>query len=79
MPGTKGKIRYSGSPIQYSKSEINYSKGAYLVDVKAGEEAEISQIMFRNYKPIEVWKCDSVEEALEKCKDRERKKYMGIP
>ncbi|MBZ9689232.1 exonuclease SbcCD subunit D [Clostridium estertheticum] len=68
VPGTSGKIRYSGSPIQYSKSEINYSKGAYLVEVKAGVEAEISQLMFRNYKPIEVWKCDSVEEALEKCK-----------
>jgi len=67
VPGTKGKIRYSGSPIQYSKSEINYSKGAYIVDVKAGQDAEISQIMFRNYKPIEVWKCESVEEALQKC------------
>ncbi|MBZ9625501.1 exonuclease SbcCD subunit D [Clostridium sp. FP2] len=67
VPGTKGKIRYSGSPIQYSKSEINYSKGAYLVEVKAGQEAEISQLLFRNYKPIEVWKCSSVEEALEKC------------
>ncbi len=69
VPGTKGKIRYSGSPIQYSKSEINYSKGAYLVDVKAGGEAEVSQIMFRNYKPIEVWKCNSTEEAIEKCKN----------
>lgn len=68
VPGTMGKIRYSGSPIQYSKSEINYSKGAYLVEVKAGGEAEISQLLFRNYKPIEVWKCNSVEEALEKCK-----------
>lgn len=69
VPGTEGKIRYSGSPIQYSKSEINYSKGAYLIDVKAGKEAEISQIMLRNYKPIEVWKCNSVEETLEKCKN----------
>jgi len=68
VPGTKGLIRYSGSPIQYSKSEINYSKGAYIVDVKAGKEAKISDILFRNYKPIEVWKCDNVEEALEKCK-----------
>lgn len=67
VPGTSGKIRYSGSPIQYSKSEINYSKGAFLVNVQAGKEAEISQIMFRNYKPIEVWKCNSVEQALEKC------------
>ncbi|MCB2293992.1 exonuclease SbcCD subunit D C-terminal domain-containing protein [Clostridium algoriphilum] len=68
VPGSKGKIRYSGSPIQYSKSEINYSKGAYIVDVKAGEDAIITDIKFRNYKPIEVWKCDSVEDALEKCK-----------
>ena len=68
VPGTSGKIRYSGSPIQYSKSEINYSKGAFLVNVIAGGEAEITQLMFRNYKPIEVWKCNSVEEALEKCK-----------
>ena len=67
VPGTSGKIRYSGSPIQYSKSEINYSKGAFLVNVEAGNDAEISQIMFRNYKPIEIWKCNSVEEALEKC------------
>jgi len=73
VPGTKGKIRYSGSPIQYSKSEINYSKGAYIVDVKAGEDAEISDIKFRNYKPIEVWKCDSVEDALEKCKNEGEK------
>ncbi|MBU3111492.1 metallophosphoesterase family protein [Clostridium lacusfryxellense] len=73
VPGTKGKIRYSGSPIQYSKSEINYSKGAYLVDVKAGMEAEISQILFRNYKPIEVWKCESVDEALERCKNEGEK------
>ena len=81
VPGTKGKIRYSGSPIQYSKSEINYSKGAYLVDVKAGEDAQISNILFRNYKPIEIWKCDSTEEALEKCKAEGEKKiwvYLEI-
>ena len=79
VPGTMGKIRYSGSPIQYSKSEINYSKGAYLVDVKAGKEAEISELRFRNYKPIEVWKCDSVEEALEKCKtDSERSIWVYL-
>ncbi|MBU3155570.1 exonuclease SbcCD subunit D C-terminal domain-containing protein [Clostridium estertheticum] len=79
VPGTKGKIRYSGSPIQYSKSEINYSKGAYLVDVKAGADAEISNILFRNYKPIEIWKCDSTEEALEKCKfDGEKKIWVYL-
>ncbi len=47
--------------------------------LKLEVEAEISQIMFRNYKPIEVWKCESVEEALEKCKKEGEKKYLGIP
>jgi exonuclease SbcD len=79
VPGTKGKIRYSGSPIQYSKSEINYSKGAYLVEVKAQGETEISEIKFRNYKPIEVWKCESVEDALAKCKEHgERKIWVYL-
>ena len=41
---------YSGSPLQYSKDERNYSKGAYIVDLKAGEKPEIEQIYFRNYK-----------------------------
>ena len=29
---------YSGSPLQYSKDERSYSKGAYIVDLKAGEK-----------------------------------------
>lgn len=60
-------IRYSGSPLQYSKSEIGYSKCAYIVDVKAGENPVIEEIMFKNYKPIEVWKCGSIDEAIERC------------
>jgi exonuclease SbcD len=61
-------IRYSGSPIQYSKSEVGYSKCAYIVDVRAGEKAHIEEVMFNNYKPIEVWKCSNVEDAIEKCR-----------
>lgn len=60
-------IRYSGSPLQYSKSEVGYSKCAYIVDVKAGGTAKIDEVMFKNYKPIEVWSCKSVEEAIKKC------------
>lgn len=58
---------YSGSPIQYSKSEINYSKSVYLVDVLPGQKADIEQLYLKNYKPIEVWDCESVEKAIEKC------------
>ncbi|MCY6371344.1 exonuclease SbcCD subunit D [Clostridium ganghwense] len=72
---------YSGSPLQYSKSEVGYTKCCYIVDVKTGEEAVIDKINFKNYKPIEVWKCDSVEEAIEKCEencDKEMWVYLEI-
>ena len=64
---------YSGSPLQYSRSEIGYSKECYIVDVKAGEEAKVSQVFFRNYKPIEVWKCENIDEAIEKCRENSRR------
>ncbi|KYH34200.1 nuclease SbcCD subunit D [Clostridium tepidiprofundi DSM 19306] len=67
------RIVYSGSPLQYSKSEIGYSKCCYIVDIKAGHEPEISKIFFKNYKPIEVWKCENVEQAIEKCKQNSDK------
>lgn len=58
---------YSGSPIQYSKDERAYTKGAYIVDIKAGEKPDIEEIYFNNYKPIEVFKCNGIEEALDVC------------
>jgi DNA repair protein SbcD/Mre11 len=67
--GTEVKAYYSGSPIQYSKSEIGYSKCIYVVEVKCGEEAKIEEILLSNYKPIEVWKCKGIENALEKCRE----------
>lgn len=63
------KIYYSGSPLQYSKSEINYSKCCYLVNVAPGLPAEVTEIYFNNYKPIELWKCESIEEAIARCKE----------
>lgn len=73
--------RYAGSPLQYSKSEIGYSKSFYIIDVKAGEEVKLQEVFCNNYKPIEVWKCESVEEAIEKCRensDREAWIYLEI-
>lgn len=61
-------IYYSGSPLQYSKSEISYSKCAYLVDIKPQCKAKVKEVMFKNYRPIELWKCIDVESALEECK-----------
>jgi exonuclease SbcD len=67
--GTDLKAYYSGSPIQYSKSEVGYVKSMYIIDVKAGSEAVVEEVYLSNYKPIEIWKCKGVEEALEMCKE----------
>lgn len=60
-------IRYSGSPIEYRKGEERYGKRVLCVDIKAGREPQIEEIMLEQYKPIEVWKCDSVTAAIEMC------------
>ena len=72
---------YSGSPLQYSKDERSYAKGANIVDLKAGESPIIQSIYFKNYKPIEVFKCNGIEEAIKICddnKDRNIWSYFEI-
>ncbi len=64
---------YSGSALQYSKSEINHSKCAYLVDIKAGTSPIVKEVYFKNYKPIEIFKCDNIDEAIEICKEYQDK------
>ncbi|MFX0548394.1 exonuclease SbcCD subunit D [Hathewaya histolytica] len=74
-------IKYAGSPLQYSKSEIGYTKGAYILDVVKGSEPKIEDVYFNNYKPIEVWKCDSIEHAIDMCRknsERDVWVYMEI-
>ncbi|WP_455539492.1 metallophosphoesterase family protein [Terrisporobacter sp.] len=74
-------VYYSGSPLQYSVKERIYAKGAYIVDIHANEKPKIEQIYFNNYKPIEVFKCDGIEEALKVCeenKDRNIWSYFEI-
>lgn len=63
------KAYYSGSPIQYSKSEAEYSKSVYIIDIQPNSEAKVKRVMLRNYKPIEIWKCSSVDEAIQRCQD----------
>ncbi len=66
VPGTKGRARYSGSPIHYNKKEINFDKKCLLIEVEAGREAEIREIVLPVYKPIEVWRVKGIESAIEK-------------
>ncbi|MDF2678055.1 MAG: exonuclease SbcD [Bacillota bacterium] len=69
VPGTKKKARYAGSPIHYNKKEISFKKKCFIVDVKAGEECNIEEFEFKVYKPIEIWKCESIEHAIKKCEE----------
>lgn len=81
VPGTGKRARYSGSPIHFNRKEIPYEKNVLLIEVSAGEPAEISEIALPVYKPIEVWKCEQYFEALKMCKenaDRECWVYLEI-
>lgn len=81
VPGTNKRARYSGSPLHYNKKEIAYEKGCYLIDVKPQEECAVKEIKFPVYKPIEIWKCKNIEDAIvtcEKNKDRDCWVYLEI-
>ena len=74
-------VYYSGSPLQYSVKERIYAKGANMVEIHAKETPKITPIYFNNYKPIEVFKCNGIEEALKVCeenKDRDIWSYFEI-
>ncbi len=73
VPGTNKKARYAGSPIHYSKKEINFDKKAFIIDIKANEECTVEEVKFKVYKPIEVWKCESIEEAIDMCEENKDK------
>lgn len=73
VPGTNKKARYCGSPIHYNKKEINFSKKCFIVDAKVNEECVIEEVDLKVYKPIEVWKCCSIEEAILKCDENKER------
>ncbi len=58
---------YSGSPIRYSQSEIGYEKVVLVLDIKANQQPILKKIPLTDYKPIDVFKCDSYEQALNFC------------
>lgn len=81
VPGTQKRARYSGSPIHFHRKEIAYEKKVLKIEVKVGQEAQVTEIPLPTYKPIEVWKCSNYAEALSKCeenKDRDCWVYLEI-
>lgn len=81
VPGTNHRVRYSGSPIHYNRKEISYEKKLLLVELHVGKPCDITELVLPVFKPIEVWKCDSIEAAIHRCeqeKERECWVYLEI-
>lgn len=79
--GMNKKAFYSGSPLPYSKDEILYSKGVQVIEAKAGKPVEIERVLLKNYKPIECWEANSIEEAITLCNGRKEQEcwvYLKI-
>lgn len=70
IPNSQKRIRYSGSPLQYNKKERHYEKGCYVLDINKDGLQDIVFRPFITYKPIEVWQLDSIERAIEMCKEK---------
>ncbi len=73
VQGTGKRARYSGAPLHYSKKEINYKNKYYIVDLKPSEPANITEVPVKVYKPIEVWKFDDIEDAINHCYENKDK------
>jgi len=73
VPGTGKRGYYAGSPIHFNRQEIAYGKKCIVVEIEVGNEIttknEIREIDLKVYKPIEVWQCKSIEEAIKKCRE----------
>lgn len=73
VPGTNKKVRYCGSPIHYNKKEINFEKKCFIIEVRPNEECIIEEVALKVYKPIEIWKCNSIEDAILKCEENKER------
>jgi exonuclease SbcD len=71
IPGTNGRGRYAGSPIHFNRREIAFGKKCMMAEIIVADGAtvknEIQEIDLKVYKPIEVWKCDNVDDAIARC------------
>lgn len=73
VPGTNKRGQYSGSPLHYNRKEISFDKKCFIIDVKAGEDCIKEEVKLKVYKPIEVWKCNGIDDALDRCEENKDK------
>lgn len=80
VPGCP-KARYSGSPLPFNVKEASFHKQIIAVELTAGSPCIIRELPLPVYKPIEVWHCENVDDAVEQCEanaDRECWVYLEI-
>lgn len=69
MISKKFNAYYSGSPLQYSKSESGFTKSVNLVELSVGSNAKVKTLHLNNYKPINIFRCKGVDEAIKICEE----------
>lgn len=72
VPG-QPKARYSGAPIHYNQREISFANQIIAVEAYPEQECTIREIPLPVYKPIEIWKCSSVSEAIRRCEENRKR------
>ena len=70
VSGTNKRAYYSGSPIKYNKREISYKNSVNIVDLKPMSEPNVRKVELTNYKPIEEWTFECIEDAIEMCREK---------
>ena len=80
VPGCP-KARYSGSPLPFNVRETSFDKQVIAVTLTAGSPCTIRELPLPVYKPIEVWHCENIDDAVEQCEanaDRECWVYLEV-
>ena len=72
VPGCPN-ARYSGSPLPFNIKETSFHKQVIFVELRAGSPCVIHELPLPVYKPIEIWHCENIEEAIEKCEENKER------
>ena len=76
VPGCPN-ARYSGSPLPFNIKETSFHKQVISVELRAGSPCVIHELPLPVYKPIEIWHCENIEEAIEKCEENKERDCWG--
>jgi exonuclease SbcD len=68
IAGSASLAIYAGSPIAYSFSEAGQAKRAVLVTIEGGKTTT-EDVPLTSGRPLEVWACDSLEDAEARAKE----------